>query len=220
MLFVTRIGPFSSVLRAVNSSAILRMMRNNLNLSSEPFTNHRLVWLAIALVFLTSSWLVLWASKEKAAVRGRADQVSARAKELEKGFNDALELDKKHKEDELKAVLSPGDALQLEGARQLISKRSFSWNQMLNDLEKYVPKNSRISSITVEGISAVPQGAIASVDIKALGKSPSQLTEMMDSLNKSGGIFVVGQVSQDQIADNGEVPFSVTVTYRPRRGEG
>ena len=51
------------------------------------------------------------------------------------------------------------------------------------------------------------------MDISAVGKTAAQLTELMSKLEKSGGLFVVGEVSQGQVSDTGEVPFLVLVTY-------
>jgi hypothetical protein len=40
----------------------------------------------------------------------------------------------------------------------------------------------------------------------------------MASFQKSEGAFGVGEVQQSQLTDNGEVPFTVILLYRPSRG--
>ena len=44
------------------------------------------------------------------------------------------------------------------------------------------------------------------------------MTEMMMNLEKSGGLFSVGETGQDATLESGETPFTLNLTYKPSRG--
>ena len=50
-------------------------MRTQINLSRQPFTNRRLLWIVLAAIYLTGFWLFLWIATEK-------DRVLAKQTEL------------------------------------------------------------------------------------------------------------------------------------------
>jgi hypothetical protein len=60
----------------------------------------------------------------------------------------------------------------------------------------------------------------ARVEIKAIGTTAAEMTEMMANLEKSGGLFAVGNTGQETMTENGETPFTLTLTYNPARGGG
>ena len=59
---------------------------------------------------------------------------------------------------------------------------------------------------------------VAQVEIKAIGQTSGQLTEMMETLEKSGGLFEVRSYGQYAVIETGEVPFTLRVTYAQNRG--
>lgn len=193
-------------------------MRTRLNLSTRPFTNHRLFWVVLLAVYFTSLWLTLWVISEKTSVIARADDLQRRIdsqKQLVKDATDELE---RRKKTEVKVVITEQQQIELAAARQLIGRKVFSWNRMISDLEEYVPKNARIVSIKVEEIANTAEEAMAVIQVKAVGTTTGEMTEMMLNLEKSGGLFAVGESGQDAVGENGETPFSLNLTYRPRRG--
>jgi len=193
-------------------------MRTKLNLSTRPFTNHRLFWIALVVVYFTSLWLVLWFANEKGSAIVRADDLKRRIdsqKQLVKEATDEME---RRKKQQVKVVVTEPQAIELAAARQLIQRKVFSWNRMLSDIEEYVPKNTRIVSIKVEESANTPDEAMARVQVKAIGTTAVEMTEMMVSLEKSGGLFEVGETGQEATTENGETPFTLNLTYRPRRG--
>lgn len=193
-------------------------MRTKLNLSTRPFTNHRVFWIVLVVVYFTSLWLVLWFANEKGSMIVRADDLKRRIdsqKQLVKEATDDLE---RRKKNEVKVVVTEPQAIELAAARQLIQRKVFSWNRMLSDIEEYVPKNTRIISIKVEENANTTDEAIARIQVKAIGTTPSEMTEMMISLEKSAGLFEVGETGQEATTENGETPFTLNLTYRPRRG--
>jgi hypothetical protein len=61
---------------------------------------------------------------------------------------------------------------------------------------------------------------VAQVEIKAVGQASGQLTEMMESMEKSNGLFEIRSFSQEAALETGEIPFVLRVSYMPSRGEG
>lgn len=196
---------------------LLILMRTQLNLSSRPFTNHRLFWIAITSVVFVSLWFFLWVSAELTQVSAKADAVKVRI-ESQKAVAEAAKAEREKKEREQRQILiTDQEALELASARVLILQKSFAWDRMIADLEQLVPHQARIAAIKVDGISEA-NGLSAKVQIKALGVTTAQMTEMMTNIEKSGGMFVTGQADQDPTTDNGETPFTLELTYNPTRG--
>ena len=202
------------------SRLFLQSMRTSLNLSSRPFANHRLFWIAIALIFFFSLWLGLWVNSEKSRVSAKADETAGMVKAQEGKVEEyKKELERRSKANE-RIPLNEQDAVELASARQLIANKAFSWNKLIADIERFVPNHAKVVSIQVSGASTESGSLAAQVEIKAIGQTSAQLTEMMESLEKSGGLFEVRSFGQEAIADSGEVPFALRVTYLPNRGEG
>jgi Tfp pilus assembly protein PilN len=117
-----------------------------------------------------------------------------------------------------KIFLTDQDSYQLAAARQLIVRKSFAWDKMIGDLERFVPKNARVVTIRVSGITRDQNGVTASLELSALGRSPAELTEMMSALEKSEGLFDVGDTGQGEVTETGEIPFALELQYHPRGG--
>lgn len=193
-------------------------MRTKLNLSTRPFTNHRLFWIGLIVVYFTSLWLVLWFANEKGSMVVRADDLKRRIDSQKQLVREATDDQERRKKEQVKVVVTEPQAIELAAARQLIQRKVFSWNRMLSDIEEYVPKNTRIVSIKVEEIANTTDEAMARVQVKAIGTTATEMTEMMVSLEKSGDLFEVGETGQEATTENGETPFTLNLTYRPRRG--
>src|SRR5438128_3774859 len=117
-------------------------MRTSINLSSRPFTNHRIFWIALFVVYFTGLWLFLWMASEKNRVIAKADSVKQRIEGQEKLAKAAVEEQKRREQDKQKIVVTEQQAMELAGARQLIQRKSFSWNKIISDIEEYIPKNT------------------------------------------------------------------------------
>lgn len=169
----------------------------------------------MGVLFLTSLWLALWIAAETTRVSARADQIDFQIKRNEDEVIRIKEEEEKRKRDLQMAVMSEQDTFQLAAARQLIERKALSWNRLISDIESYVPQDVRIMSIKVNEILESTDGAAAAIEIKAIGKTPAQMTEMMAKLNDSKGLFTLGQSTQEQITDANEVPFTINATYSP-----
>jgi hypothetical protein len=169
----------------------------------------------LGVVFFTSLWLALWVAGETSLVSARADQIESQIKRNEDEVARIKEEEERKKREIRMAVMSEQQAFELAAARQLIERKAFSWNRLITDIEGFVPNDARILSIKVNEILDANEGAAAAVEIKAIGKSPAQMTEMMTRLNGSNGLFTLGQSTQEQITDTNEVPFTINITYSP-----
>jgi len=155
---------------------------------------------------------------EKKSVIANAESVKQRIESQRKIAEDAKSEQERRKKEAQKIVVTEQQAIELAAARQLIQRKVFSWNKMIGDIEEYVPKNTRIMSIKVDEITNTSETAMARVQVKAIGTTPSEMTEMMINLEKSGGLFTVGETGQETTTENGETPFTLNLTYRPSRG--
>ena len=194
-------------------------MRTRINLSSRPFTNHRLLWIAVVASYFLALWLFLWMNTEKSRVLAKQTEIIQRMEGQKQALKDALEEEQRRKQLQQKTVLTEQQAIQLASARQLINKKMFSWNRMIGDIEEYVPKKARIMSIKVDEIGGAGQEVVASIRVKALGTTPAEMTEMMSNLANSGGRFIVGETGQDAIVESGETPFTLNLIYKPFKGD-
>lgn len=170
-------------------------------------------------VYFTSFWLFLWVASEKDRVLAKQTELKLRIDSQRQAAIAAKEEQDRRKLSEQKIVVTDQQAFQLAAARQLIQRKGFSWNKLIGEIEDYVPKNTRIVSIKVAEISNDADHALANVQVKALGKTPDEMTEMMMSLEKSGGLFTVGEAGQDATLDSGDTPFTLSLTYKPSRGD-
>jgi Tfp pilus assembly protein PilN len=193
-------------------------MRTHINLSKRPFTNHRLFWITLAIVYLTCLWMLLWITSEKSRVIAKAEETKQRIDGQKQLVAEKTREREQKKHDQQQIVVSEQQGMELAAARQLIQRRVFSWNRMIGDIEEYVPKNARILSVKVDEILNTAEEVSARVQVKAIATTPNEMTEMMLTLEKSGGLFVVGEAGQEPTTDSGETPFTLNLTYTPRRG--
>lgn len=162
--------------------------------------------------------MLVWIATEKDVTSAKADHVAARIKSQHDEVERLrIEREKREREQQPPDVKEQ-DRLELAAARQLIARRAFNWNRMLSEMEIYVPKQARIIGLKLEQIAALGQSLSASVELKAIGKTSGQMTEMMEALEKSGGLFAVRQTTQDAPDESGGIPFTINLVYSPSRG--
>ena len=177
------------------------------------------MWIVLAAVYFTGFWLFLWIAAEKDHVIAKETEVKRRIEGQKEAAEDAKREQERRKEAQQKTIVTEQQALQLAAARQLIQRKGFSWNRMIGDIEEYVPKNTRIMSIKVDEVASDSEQVLARVQVKAVGTTAAELTEMMASLEKSGGLFTVGETAQEATTESGETPFTLNLIYKPSRGD-
>ena len=187
------------------------------NLARRPFTNRKLFWIAVWGLFFVSLSIGLWAYSEKTTANAQSKRLAASVSERERQVKQLSEDAEKRKQQNVKVQLTERDAYELAAARRLIVRKAFPWTKMINDLEAHVPKQVRILSIKVDESVDEAGEVVGLVEVKAIGKTADQMTEMMASVDNSGGLFIRGQSAQDQALDTAEVPFTMNLIYRPFR---
>ena len=188
------------------------------NLAKRPFSNRKIFWIALWALFFVSLSIGLWAYSEKTTAIAQSKRLASAVSERERQVKQLKEEAEKRSQQSVKIQLTEQETYELASARRLVARKAFPWTKMINDLETHVPKQVRILSIKVD--ESVDEGGevVGLVEVKALGKSADQMTEMMTSIDNSGGLFMRGQSAQDQALDTAEVPFTLNLIYRPFRG--
>lgn len=188
------------------------------NLARRPFANRKLFWIAVWSVFFLSLSVGLWAYSEKTTADVEARRLAGAVSDRERQVQQLKEEAEKRKQQTPTVQVTEQDAYELAAARRLIAHKAFPWTKLINDIEDRVPKQVRLLSIKVNESVDEGDGVVGHVEVKALGKSPDQMTEMMAAFDNSGGLFLRGQSTQDQAIETTEVPFTINLIYRPFRG--
>jgi len=193
-------------------------MRTSLNLSSRPFINHRLYWVAVVLVLAVCGWSWVWLNGQKLTAQAKADSIEAQIRAREADEERAKKEEEKRRIEKMKMLLSEQEMYQLAAARQMISNKSFSWDRMIKDVDQYVPDNARVTNLKMTDFAAAGEGSVAQVELKALGKTTGEMTEMMKRLEDSNGRFRIAEAMQEQANEAGEIPFTLQLQYKITRG--
>jgi len=176
------------------------------------------LWIGLGAVYFLSFWLFLWVASEKDRVIAKETEIRKSIDGQRKAADEAKLENERRKKAQVKVVATEQEKTQLAAARQLIQQKAFSWNKIIGDIEEYVPNKTRIMSIKVEEVAKDADQVMARVQVKAIGTTPTELTEMMTNLEKSAGLFVVGETGQAATTENGETPFTINLIYKPMRG--
>jgi hypothetical protein len=197
-------------------------MNRSTNLALKPFRNRRLFWLAIILIFTIPSYLGFGAVRQIASLENQISKRSGRVKELE------AQIQKVEKAGEINSQLpskiSPEQNRRLLAATELISRRAFSWSQLLNDIEKNLPATVRVVKVAVTQIQPRERdGTIGGSEITAqlifevIGKSDQDVTAMIDKFVRfdNSRRFKVYPQSKKVIEGTSDVEYSLRVEYFP-----
>jgi hypothetical protein len=193
-------------------------MRTNLNLSRQPYTNRRLFWICLLAVLFAGLSFAFWTATGQARVASEINELKGQITAKQASITALKEKASKNKVVVTQTVLTEEQKYQLASARQLIAHKTFSWNSLLSDIEKYVPKRVRILSIKIVESAKPSQEGTVLIEIVAAGETPAQMTEMMTAIEGSSGKFTLDQADQQQTAEDGTIPFSLKVLYKPLRG--
>ena len=193
-------------------------MRTNLNLSGRPFINHRLYWIAVVLVLAVNGWVFLWINSQKMTAQAKANSIEAQIRARQADEERAKKEEERRRLEKMKTLMSEQELVQLASARQMIANKSFSWDRMIKDVDAYVPDNARITNLKINDIIASGDSTVAQLELKAVGKTPGQMTEMMKKLEESNGRFRIEASLQEQLTDAGQTPFTLQLQYKTTRG--
>jgi hypothetical protein len=189
---------------------------SRLNLASDPFRNRALPWtVAVAVSAASLVALVL--------ILARYNEVRAQADLSEKQVQ-AMRAQQQDYERQANAIRQsiPREQYQtLEAARALISRKGFSWSQLFSDIEGFLPGDVMVSRINVREVAQVGDQTRADLDLTVMGRTPTDVTGMIDAMNRSGTFNAV-PVTENQKTGRGVSGFEwllrVSYVQRARRG--
>ena len=189
-------------------------MTTKLNLASKPFSNRALPWAATSLVVLVSlvAFVFIIRSTGKARAQGDAVQTDINAlNQQEQGL--------KVEAQKVKNSLSPEQLQTLAAAHVLVDRKRFSWSRLFADLESALPGSVRVTRISVRDVAARGEQTLAELDLTAVTKTPSTITDMIAEMDRAG-IFKAELRSQNLQKGRGEsgTEYELYVIYRPRAG--
>jgi Tfp pilus assembly protein PilN len=190
-------------------------MRPLVNLSSQPFRNRRLFWLAILLLFVVPSYFGLQAIETMTL---RESEIAMRDAEIKRLQS---ELKKIEKPVSANVSISTDQNRQLVAASELVARRAFSWSSLLNDIERNLPAGVRVLRVAVTQIQPSERDGdiggdetAATLGMTVIGKSNGDVTTMINKFHESGR-FKVFPLSKKAIEGTEDVEFELKVEYFP-----
>jgi Tfp pilus assembly protein PilN len=191
-------------------------MRLLVNLSNRPFRNRRLFWLVILLLFVIPSYFGLGAVGDLARRQAELDALDAEIQGLQGGIKTP------DKPASANVTISADRNLQLLAASELISRRAFSWSQLLDDIERNLPAGVRVLRVAVAQIqpnerdaAGVEIESAATLNMSVIGKSGAEVTTMINKFTESRR-FKVFPISQKPVEGTEEIEFELKVEYLTR----
>jgi Tfp pilus assembly protein PilN len=188
-------------------------MRPLVNLSSQPFRNRRWFWLVILLLFTFPSYFGLDSIATLAGRQADLDTLDAEIQRLQSALKTV------EKPGPTKVTISADRNLQLVAASELIARRSFSWSQLLDDIERNLPAGVRVLRVAVTQIqpnerngAAGENEYAATLNMIVIGKSGNDVTTMINKFYGSGR-FKVSPISKKPVEGTEEIEFDLKVEY-------
>jgi len=187
----------------------------HLNLASRPFRDYRPVYAAVVLMALLTAFLAL--NNVDTFLRYRTETKTTRANiaKLEQ------QVAEEHSKSEVLAQRLRGVDLKLlasqtEFANAQLAERAFSWSELLDRLEKVLPNDVRIQSVT----PSFDKDGLVHLSMSCITKTGEGLTATINRFN--GDPHFANAFPTSEIAMNGDYHFGLGVDYRPsmiRRAE-
>jgi hypothetical protein len=167
------------------------MIKIDANLASRPFVNHRRFFLISGGLLVLLLGISYWNLARYQSTRARRGEV-----------NEQLNRDRARfatlgrEQDKVLARLQTPETAEfldtLEHVNQLIRRRTFSWTQLLNDLEQLTPANLQIVAI-----KPLIAGKAVVIEIVANGRSSQENVQFVSNLESSGKFYDVSPLYEE-----------------------
>src|SRR5262245_12432306 len=191
-------------------------MRPLVNLSSQPFRNRRLFWMAILLLFAVPSYFGLDAIDTLAERRTQLDTLDLTHQQLQRNLKQV------DKPAPVSVKISVDQNRQLVAASELIVRRAFSWSRLLNDIECNLTPGVRVLRVEVTQIKLGERDGViggaenaATLSMTVIGKSGNEVTTMINKFTDSNW-FKVFLVASKKVEGTEDVEFDLRVEYFPQ----
>ena len=181
----------------------------HLNLASRPYRDYRPVYAVVVITALLVAYMML--DNVTTYYRYIRDTKSTRAKIAQV---DAETQREQQQTDALSQRLRSVNLKQLSERTQFvnaqIAERAFSWSELLDRLERVVPNDVRIESIS----PSFDKNGIVRLSMQAAAKTGTGMIETLDHMNHDPQFAHAFPASEDKQPE-GSYRFSVNVEYRP-----
>jgi Tfp pilus assembly protein PilN len=180
----------------------------HLNLASRPFRDYRPVYAAVVLMALLTAFLAL--NNVDTFLRYRTETKTTRADiaKLEQQIADEKRgteiLAQRLRGVDLKLLAS-----QTEFANAQLAERAFSWSELLDRLEKVLPANVRLQSVT----PSFDKDGLVHLSMTCITKTGEGLTATINRFNGEPHFANAFPASESAMAT--EYQFTLGVDYRP-----
>jgi Tfp pilus assembly protein PilN len=182
----------------------------NTNLSTRPFYNDRAVtfWLSFLLLTVVAAtafnaWRILHYSQSDSVLATQAASDSAKATATHQA---ALKL--RASVDARQVALVSVEARK---ANDLIDRRTFSWTDLLNQFERTLPAEVRITAVRPQ----VKEDRSVLIGIAAVGRSVDDINQFMENLEETQA-FAHLLVRDERRNDEGQVEVTLEAHYEPK----
>lgn len=196
---------------------ILFAVIQQLNLSSRPFRNRTLPWILSAVLLGVSVIAAFFVLVEYQKV---TTQTAAIKKEIGKVEPEIAAL--KRQSEQIRQSLTPEQQQLLTGAHLLVARKQFSWSRLFGDLERVLPGDVSVSSITIRDVyqsnTQNERKTLAELDFAVVGRDYQSIMTMINNMNGTG-IFQAELRGQDLQRDKGTLSeYTMHLIYSPRSG--
>jgi Tfp pilus assembly protein PilN len=180
----------------------------HLNLASRPFRDYRPVYAVVVVMALLTAFLAL--NNVDTFLRYRTETKTTRANidKLEQQI-----ADEQHKADALTQRLKGVDlkllASQTEFANAQLAERAFSWSELLDRLERVLPADVRLQSVT----PSFAKDGLVHLSMTCVTKTGDGLTATLNRFN--GDPHFANAFPNNETQATGEFRITLSVDYRP-----
>ena len=171
------------------------MIKIDANLASRPFVNHRKFTMISGGLLVLLLGISYWNYARYQSTRARRGEVNEQFSRDRSRF-ESLGREQAKVLARLQTLETAEFLDTLEHVNQLIRRRTFSWTQLLNDLERLTPANLQIVTIRPQ---IAGKGII--IEIVANGRSSQDNVQFVSNLESSGKFFDVSPL-HEEISNN------------------
>lgn len=181
----------------------------HLNLASRPFRDYRPVWGVAAALAIASAIFLIYNGQtayqyfvNTKTTRGEIDRLQ---REVAGETRRAREIQAEIRRFDRKSL-----NLQTKFINGQIAERAFSWSELLDQLERVVPRDVRLVSLN----PTVTQQGITHLKMRCVAKSSNGLVEMLRRL-QSDPHFAHAVPESEDVLEGGLHEFAISTDYLP-----
>jgi Tfp pilus assembly protein PilN len=180
----------------------------HLNLASRPFRDYRPVYAAVVIMALLTAFLALnnvdtylRYRTDTRTTRANIDQLEAQIAQEQRNTETVTQ--------RLRGVDVKLLAAQTEFANAQLAERAFSWSELLDRLERVLPDNVRLQSVT----PAFGKDGLVHLSMTCYGKTGDSLVATINNFNRDEHFANAFPTNEDHTTT--DYRFTLGADYRP-----